>query len=79
MKLDIQQQPVFVKYNAGGFRAGQWARIEGVIWAPETFGNAPRPGRACFKVKFIDNVVDYWPIEEQHLMEFTHFITGRPE
>jgi hypothetical protein len=38
--------------NPSGFRCGEWARIDSIVW----------DRRLCYKVVFIDKVTDIWPV-----------------
>jgi hypothetical protein len=38
--------------NPSGFRCGEWAQIVEIVW----------DRRLCYKVVFIDNVKDIWPV-----------------
>jgi hypothetical protein len=41
--------------NPAGYRFGEWGQVESIVW----------DRRLCYKVIFIDKVIDIWPIYDK--------------
>lgn len=55
--------------HPAGFRSGQWGKVIGLILRQED-------ERPCYRVEFIDNVVDLWPVyDASDPYEFSSVVT----